>query len=86
MSYEKVKESKKLVVGANQCCKAIRRGRARELIVAADADTRVTSKPIALAKEQGVPITCVDSMHALGRACGIEVPASAVVLLKEDQD
>ena len=34
------------------------------------------------AKEMNVPVTRVDSMRKLGKACGIEVGAAAVAIIK----
>jgi large subunit ribosomal protein L7A len=81
MSYEKVLQAKEVIVGTKQTVKALKDGRVKYLVVATDADTRVTEKVIATAKEVHVPISKVDSMKKLGKACGIEVAAAAVAIL-----
>jgi len=84
MSYEKVKQAKHLSVGMKQTMKAIELNKARELIIANDADKRLVAKVIQFGKEKKLPITYVDSMKKLGRACGIDVGAATVALLKEE--
>jgi large subunit ribosomal protein L7A len=72
-------------VGAHQTTKAIDRGRAREVFVAADADRRIVEPIVQAAAARGVGLTEVGSMTALGRACGIAVGAAAAAVLIEDR-
>jgi large subunit ribosomal protein L7A len=81
MSYEKVLQAKELIVGTKQAVKAIKDGRVKCLVIAEDADVKVTSKVLQAATEFQIPISNVDSMKKLGKACGIEVGASAVAIL-----
>jgi large subunit ribosomal protein L7A len=80
MSYEKVMQAKRFIVGTKQTVKAIKNGFISEVLVAKDAEPHVTAKVISTAQEVGVPITYVDSMKKLGKACGIEVGASTVAI------
>jgi large subunit ribosomal protein L7A len=82
MSYEKVLRASKIVIGTKQAVKALKDGIASELIIAADADTKVTAAIVKLAQEMNIPIIYVDSMNKLGKACGIEVGASTVVIIR----
>lgn len=82
MSYEKVLRANKVIIGTKQTVKALKDGNVQELVVAADADPKVTSKMIHQARELDVPILHVDSMKKLGKACGIEVGASAVAIIR----
>ncbi|MCD7036572.1 50S ribosomal protein L7ae-like protein [Metabacillus sp. GX 13764] len=82
MSYEKVSQAEQIIVGTKQTIKALANSQVKELIVAADADPGVTAKVIRAANEQQVPVTMADSMKKLGKACGIEVGASAVAIIK----
>ncbi|MGY3716680.1 50S ribosomal protein L7ae-like protein [Sutcliffiella cohnii] len=82
MSYEKVMQATNFIVGTKQSVKALKAGTAREVVIAEDADVKVTQKVIQTAIEHNVPITKVDSMKKLGKACGIEVGASAVAIIK----
>ncbi|MEH7235961.1 50S ribosomal protein L7ae-like protein [Bacillus sp. JJ1562] len=81
MSYEKVSQAKKIIIGTKQAVKAIQADEVSEIVVAEDADRRVINKVLQLAEEQHIPISKVDSMKKLGKACGIEVGASAVAII-----
>jgi len=83
MSYEKVKQANHLIVGTKQATKMIEQGKAYEVIVARDADPKITAKTINLCKKMGVQVTFVDSMKQLGKACGIEVGAAVVALVNK---
>jgi large subunit ribosomal protein L7A len=83
MSYEKVTEAKKsIVIGTKQSLKALKDDRVKEIVYAIDADERVTGKIIEVAQEKGISVAEVDSMKKLGRACGIDVGAAVIALLK----
>jgi large subunit ribosomal protein L7A len=82
MSYEKVLQAKGFVIGTKQTVKALKEGNVRELIVAKDADAKVTAKVVSEALDINVPILYVDSMLKLGKACGIEVGASSVAIIR----
>nr|WP_263325247.1 50S ribosomal protein L7ae-like protein [Neobacillus sp. Marseille-Q6967] len=82
MSYEKVLHASKVVIGTKQTVKALKDGTARELIVASDADTKVTQSVVNQALQSNVPIIYVDSMKKLGKTCGIEVGASTVAIIR----
>jgi large subunit ribosomal protein L7A len=81
MSYEKVLQAKRFVIGTKQTVKALKEGNVRELIVASDADQKVTAKVVNVALDINIPIRYVDSMVKLGKACGIEVGASTVAII-----
>ncbi|BDH63673.1 hypothetical protein MTP04_38030 [Lysinibacillus sp. PLM2] len=80
MSYEKVKQASKTIIGTKQAIKAINAGQVKEIVVALDAETRVTDPVILLAKEVGVPVNLVESKKELGKACGIQVGAAVVAI------
>jgi large subunit ribosomal protein L7A len=82
MYYEKVLQAQKFVIGTKQTVKALKEGNVRELIVANDADPKVTVKVVNEALDINVPILYVDSMLKLGKACGIEVGASTVAIIR----
>jgi large subunit ribosomal protein L7A len=82
LSYEKVLQATKIIIGTKQTVKALKDGTARELIIASDAETKVTASVVKLAQEMNIQITYVDSMKKLGKACGIEVGASTVVITR----
>lgn len=64
------------VVGVKQTRRALNDGRAKELFLARDADPALTEPLSAQAEEKGVRVHWIDSMKALGRACGIAVGAA----------
>ncbi|MGX9136462.1 50S ribosomal protein L7ae-like protein [Rummeliibacillus sp. JY-2-4R] len=76
MSYEKVKQAKKTIIGMKQTVKALQTGHVTEVFVALDADVRMTTHAVQLAQENGIPVVFVDSKRELGRACGIHVGAA----------
>jgi large subunit ribosomal protein L7A len=82
MSYEKVLQAQKFVIGTKQTVKALKDGNVRELIIANDADAKVTAVVVKEALDINVPILYVDSMKKLGKACGIEVGASTVAIIR----
>jgi len=69
-------------IGIKQTVKAAETGNARTVFIAKDADEKVVGGLRELCLERSIELEYVDSMKQLGRACGIEVGASAVCLLK----
>ncbi len=83
MSYEKVAKAKsKVIIGTKQTLKAMKNSEIIEVVIARDAERRVTEKVESLAKQANIPITHVDSMRELGKACGIDVGAATVAIKK----
>jgi large subunit ribosomal protein L7A len=82
MSYEKVSQAQKIIVGTKQSVKALLNNEVREMIIAEDAEHRIIQKVIQTAEQQQIPLTKVSSMKKLGKACGIEVGAAAVAIIQ----
>ncbi|MBO0999402.1 50S ribosomal protein L7ae-like protein [Bacillus sp. SD075] len=82
MSYEKVIQAKSVIIGTKQAVRALKNNLIQEVIIADDADIYLTGRVIETAKELDVPITYVDSMRMLGKACGIDVGAATVAIKK----
>jgi large subunit ribosomal protein L7A len=82
MSYEKVAQAIEKVIGTKQTLKALEEGFVKELYIAEDAECKVVYKVVALAEKNDVPIIKVLSMKKLGKACGIDVSAATVAILK----
>lgn len=78
MSYDKVEKAESITVGLKQTIRAIESGYVVSVVVAEDADQRVTGKIISLCRELKIPVYYVDSMRRLGKVCGIEVSAAVV--------
>lgn len=71
------------VTGLKQVSKAVKKGDARCVFLAADADDRVRQPIKALCEEKRIPLVDSETMADLGRACAIEVGAAAAAILKE---
>ena len=78
--------TKKLIKkGANEATKALSRGKAEVIIMAADTEPVeiVLHLPI-LCEDKNVPYVFVNSKAALGRACGVSRPVVAVAVLSDN--
>ena len=82
MSYEKVIQAKSVIIGTKQTIRAMKKDIVQEVMIALDADPYLTARIVEVANELAVPITYVDSMKMLGKACGIDVGAAAVAIKK----
>lgn len=81
MSYEKVTQlQSRIIIGTKQTLKAMHNGEVSEVFIAEDADQHVTEKVLNEAKKLQIPYTLVDSKKKLGKACKIDVDASAVAI------
>lgn len=81
MSLERLKSARKKSIGVKQTAKAIEKGSTQTVYVARDADDHVTRELIKSARDKGLELVLIDSMVALGKACGIEVGAAAAAIL-----
>lgn len=81
MDLEDLKSVKKCV-GIKQTIKALESGLAARVLIAGDADRQVTAEVIALCLVKDVEIETVTSRADLGDACGIDVGAAVVAVLK----
>ena len=82
MSYEKVAQAQKTIIGIKQTVKAHRAGIVIEVIIAQDSETRLISPVVEEAELHRIPVSYVDSRQKLGESCGIEV-GTAVVAITE---
>lgn len=80
MSYEKVEQAQKTIIGTKQAVKAIRAGIVIEIIIAQDAEERIIAPVMEEAKLHDIQVTYVDSRDKLGDACGIQVGAAVVAI------
>jgi large subunit ribosomal protein L7A len=81
MSLERLKTARKKSIGTKQTAKAIEKGATRTVFVAKDAEEHVIREIVKIARERGLELILVDSMVALGKACGIEVGAATAAIL-----
>ena len=76
-------EGKRMAVGARQLKKAVASGRAHQVFVARNADPAITEPILSLCIEHGAQCLWVKSMTELGKACGIEVGATAAAAVDD---
>lgn len=81
MTLDELMQAEKRTVGVKQTEKAVAKGSALKVYVAKDADERVTEKLVELCEEEAVTVVKVETMHELGKACGIHVKAAAAAIL-----
>jgi len=79
---EALKEASRRVVGSRQVLRAIATGTLSHAYIARDADPFITRPVIDACEKSSVRFTEVDTMVALGVACGIDVKASVAGALK----
>ncbi len=81
MDLDALKTADRYVTGTKQTLKAVQAGKASRVFVAGDAEDRVLRPILAACAEKAVPVSRVESMDALGKACGIKVKAAAAAVL-----
>lgn len=79
---ESLKTAKK-AVGLKQCIKAVENGKAKRVFIARDADVSIVKPLEQLCEKNKLPVVYVDTMKALGKACGIDVGASAACIFED---
>ncbi len=75
-------QHEKKTVGIKQTTKALKQDIAKALYVAEDADAYLIDQLIELARSKHIEVIKIESMKKLGKACGIDVGAAAVAVLK----
>lgn len=83
MNLESLKQARQVVTGTKQTTKAVETGKACHVFVAVDADDRVARPILEACKHKAIPVTLVDTMAELGRACNIKVSAATAAVLEE---
>lgn len=81
MDLKHLKEAKK-IVGMKQTRRAIATGEVVRVYLAKDADGKVKNPILELCHKANLEVIFVDSMKELGTACGIEVGAASVAIIK----
>lgn len=71
------------IVGKKQVIRALARNEAAEVFLAKDGDPFIQREIREAAAKAGTPVTDIESMAQLGRACGIEVKASVAARLRK---
>ena len=79
---DQLRNSANRVVGVKQVLRAMKAGKLERAYVANDVDTFLYQQVVRTAEAENVPVTRVDSMKALGEACGVQVSAAAAGILR----
>ena len=74
-------KTKQKIVGIKQIRKALKEKTVEKVFLAVDADPALTAPLIHQAEQEQVPCVRVPTMKELGKACGIDVGASAAAIL-----
>ncbi len=69
------------VIGLKQTMRAVKRGQAKAVYVAEDAERKITEPLFELCSEKNVLTVAVHSMKELARALGVEVETAVAALL-----
>lgn len=80
MSYEKVKQARKTIIGMKQTVKAIKSDEVISIVIAKDTEEALIDPLIELVNRARIPVYYVDSRKKLGEAAGIDVKTSVVAL------
>jgi len=83
MALARLQAARKRMVGSKQTLKAISRGQARVVFVAANADKHVVDPIVQACAEKGIEVVQVDNIKNLGRACGIEVGCASAAIIDD---
>jgi len=82
-SCGRLKMAREKTIGTKQTTKAVLKNLARAVYVARDADEHVIKDLVKACSQRNIPVTYVESMVALGKACGIEVGAASVAIIED---
>ncbi|MBQ9915521.1 MAG: ribosomal L7Ae/L30e/S12e/Gadd45 family protein [Clostridia bacterium] len=74
-------KSQQILIGMNQSTEAVATGKVQKAYVAKDAAPHIREPFESLCTKHNVPITYYETKQQLGRACGIDVGATCVVVL-----
>jgi len=83
MDLECQRQAGLVATGMKQTIKAVLSGNARQVYLARDADERVQRPVLEACVKMSVPVSFVDYMADLGKACGIKVGAATAAILLE---
>lgn len=83
MELDCLKVAGRVVTGMKQTIKAVEAGKAERVFLARDAEERVQRPVLELCTRMSVPVSFVERMEDLGKACGIKVSAATAAILQE---
>jgi len=79
----RLKDAQKKVIGFKQSLKVIERGQAVVTYVAKNVEDKIRLPLLEASARKGIPVVEADTMEELGKACSIQVGASAATILKD---
>ena len=83
MSLERLSKARKKTIGSKQTLKAVEQNQAKVVYVAKNAEKHVINPILQACAVKSVLVIMVESMQALGKACGIEVGCASTAILEE---
>lgn len=83
MPYDRLRVARRKTVGTRQTAKALEKGIAKVVYVAADADAHLVKRVVSMCQELSVEVVYVDSMAGLGKACGIDIGAASAAIVED---
>ncbi len=78
-----ISSARQKVVGAKQTLKALEKGEALHVFIAADAEEKVTRPVLTVCDTSGIKPHYVETMQQLGKMCGIKVKAAVAAITEE---
>lgn len=79
---EQICRARRKVVGTKQTMKALEKGEAVMVLLARDAEAKVSVPVADLADSKGVKVHYIGTMSDLGKICGIKVKAAAAAIIE----
>ena len=68
-------------MGTKQTLRQLEKGGVKVVFVAKDADDRVTSQVVELAKAKNVQVEFIETMKELGEKCNVEVKTAVAAII-----
>ncbi len=82
MSLSALKGDVQRVVGMKETTRALQKNIAKIIFVAKDADAKITQPILEECEKKNIPYNIVESMQALGKACGIQAGAAVAATIE----
>ncbi len=84
MDIDCLKRASRFVTGTKQTLKAVQNEKVKHVFVARDAEERVLRPLLEMCAGKNVPVSYVEQMEELGKACGIKVKAATAAILSDE--
>jgi large subunit ribosomal protein L7A len=83
VALDRIRDARKRTIGSKQTVKAVEKSIAKIVYIARDADEHIARPLENQCRDKGIEVVWVDSMTALGKACGIEVGAATAAVTED---